>query len=45
MFAPFLPNEPSNLSNWKKENILKGGGGVGDIFGQLPELCGLSTAE
>jgi len=25
IFAPFLPNRPSNLSNWEKEKMLKGG--------------------
>lgn len=44
LFAPFLPNRPSNLSNWEKEKMLKGGGiGIGGIFGQLPKLCGLSA--
>lgn len=34
----------SNLSNWEKEKMLKGGGiGIGGIFGQLPKLCGLSA--
>lgn len=26
LFAPFLPNRPSNLSNWEKEKMLKDGG-------------------
>lgn len=44
LFAPYLPNGPSNLSNWEREKMLKGGGGVEGIFGQLPKLCGLSAA-
>lgn len=44
LFAPFLPNGPSNLPNWKKEKMLEGGSGVEGIFGQLPKLCGLSAA-